>query len=163
MRIMPFMKRKKGVQFAGIGLDTGGGGGGSYVLPTATANRLGGVKVGTGLEVAEDGTLSTTGGGGGGGGSEIDYTATEKKAGYKFKGSDVYCKLYTVNQSAVINAGVTVATDLGLNDEVIDVLYTSDVGVVPYRVSATYGTVVFVNLGNTDIQLKDIVLFYIKH
>ena len=28
MRIMPFMKRKKGVQFAGIGLDTGGGGGG---------------------------------------------------------------------------------------------------------------------------------------
>lgn len=26
MRIMPFMKRKKGVQFAGVGLDTGGGG-----------------------------------------------------------------------------------------------------------------------------------------
>lgn len=26
MRIMPFMKRKKGVQFAGFGLDTGGGG-----------------------------------------------------------------------------------------------------------------------------------------
>lgn len=28
MRIMPFMKRKNGVQFAGVGLDTGGGGGG---------------------------------------------------------------------------------------------------------------------------------------
>ena len=29
MRILPFMKRKNGVQFAGIGVDTGGGGGGS--------------------------------------------------------------------------------------------------------------------------------------
>ena len=29
MRVMPFMKRKKGIQFAGVGLDTGGGGGGS--------------------------------------------------------------------------------------------------------------------------------------
>lgn len=29
MRVMPFMKRKKGVQFAGVGIDTGGGGGGS--------------------------------------------------------------------------------------------------------------------------------------
>ena len=28
MRIMPFMNRKNGVQFAGVGLDTGGGGGG---------------------------------------------------------------------------------------------------------------------------------------
>ena len=33
MRIMPFMKRKKGLQFAGIGLDTGGGGGGGSSLP----------------------------------------------------------------------------------------------------------------------------------
>jgi len=40
----------------------GGGGGGSYVLPTATANRLGGVKVGSGLTITNDGTLSTSGG-----------------------------------------------------------------------------------------------------
>ena len=159
MRIMPFMKRKKGVQFAGVGLDTGGGGN-PYVLPTATANRLGGVKVGSGLTVEEDGTLSASGGGGG---SEIDYTTTEKKAGYKFKGSDVYCKLYTVNQSVATSGSVTVASDLGMNDAVIDALYTSDMGVIPYRISATYGSVVFVNLGNTGIQLKDIVLFYIKH
>ena len=37
----------------------GGGGGGSYVLPTATANRLGGVKVGSGVTITNDGTLST--------------------------------------------------------------------------------------------------------
>ena len=39
------------------------GGGGGYVLPTATANRLGGVKVGSGLTVQDDGTLSAEGGG----------------------------------------------------------------------------------------------------
>ena len=39
----------------------GGGGGGGYVLPTATANRLGGIKVGSGLTVQNDGTLSASG------------------------------------------------------------------------------------------------------
>ena len=58
MRIMPFMKRKKGLQFAGIGLDTGGGGGS---LPIASAETLGGVKVGEGLSIDDEGTLSTSG------------------------------------------------------------------------------------------------------
>ena len=35
-----------------------GGGGGGYVLPPATPTTLGGVKVGKGLSVASDGTLS---------------------------------------------------------------------------------------------------------
>lgn len=39
-----------------------GGGGGGYTLPTATESRLGGIKVGSGLNVEEDGTLSTNGG-----------------------------------------------------------------------------------------------------
>lgn len=42
-------------------------GGTEYVLPRATASTLGGVKIGGGLDIAEDGTLSATGGGGGGG------------------------------------------------------------------------------------------------
>lgn len=46
--------------------DEGGGGGGTYVLPVATDTRLGGIKVGNGLTVQEDGTLSATGGGGSG-------------------------------------------------------------------------------------------------
>ena len=50
-----------------------GGGGGGYVLPTATANRLGGIKVGSGLSVDSGGTLSAEGGAGGGG----DYIVTE--------------------------------------------------------------------------------------
>lgn len=39
------------------------GGGGGYVLPTATADRLGGVKIGSGINVEEDGTISASGGG----------------------------------------------------------------------------------------------------
>jgi hypothetical protein len=39
----------------------------AYTLPPAKAGTLGGVKVGSGLAVAADGTLSATGGGGGGG------------------------------------------------------------------------------------------------
>ena len=42
----------------------GGGGGGSYVLPAATENTLGGVKVGSGITVQPDGTISAEGGSG---------------------------------------------------------------------------------------------------
>lgn len=41
-----------------MGQGSGGSGDGSYTLPTATAYRLGGVKVGDGLVVDHDGTLS---------------------------------------------------------------------------------------------------------
>ena len=50
------------VRFGGL-LDTGGGGGGSYTLPAATADTLCGIKVGPGLSVEADGTLSAMGGG----------------------------------------------------------------------------------------------------
>lgn len=59
MRIMPFMKRKKGIQFAGVGLDTGGGGS----LPIASENTLGGVKIGDGLSITPLGVLSALSGG----------------------------------------------------------------------------------------------------
>ena len=39
------------------------GSGSSYTLPAATSTRLGGIKVGAGLVVADDGTLSAPGGG----------------------------------------------------------------------------------------------------
>lgn len=65
MRLLPFLKPTKGVQIAGGGFPDSGGGGGSYTLPPATASTLGGVKVGSGLSVTSDGTLSTSGGGGG--------------------------------------------------------------------------------------------------
>lgn len=45
----------------GGGSSGGEGGGGSYTLPTATAFRLGGVKIGDGVKVQEDGTVSVDG------------------------------------------------------------------------------------------------------
>lgn len=45
--------------------DAIGGGGGGYTLPAATASRLGGVKIGSGVTVQPDGTISVSGGGGG--------------------------------------------------------------------------------------------------
>ena len=44
----------------------GEGGGGSYVLPVASSDTLGGVKVGSGLTIDSGGTLSVSGGTGGG-------------------------------------------------------------------------------------------------
>lgn len=43
---------------------SGGGGGGEYVLPKASATRLGGVKIGSGISIDADGKISATGGGG---------------------------------------------------------------------------------------------------
>lgn len=39
---------------------SGGGGGSTYVLPVATATRLGGVKIGKGISVAADGTITAS-------------------------------------------------------------------------------------------------------
>ena len=47
----------------GVIAQSGNGGGGGYVLPTATANRLGGIKVGENLTVEADGTLNAQAGG----------------------------------------------------------------------------------------------------
>lgn len=44
----------------------GGGGGGSYELPVATGTRLGGVKIGSGIDVTADGTISVASSGSGG-------------------------------------------------------------------------------------------------
>lgn len=81
MRAMPFMKRKKGVQFAGVGIDAGGGGGGSP-LPIASADMLGGVKIGDNLSITAEGVLSASGG-------EITISTNETKIGTLF-GSDLY-------------------------------------------------------------------------
>lgn len=51
-------------QLVGLYQTSSGGGGGSYTLPPATASTLGGIKVGSGLSITGDGTLSSSGGGG---------------------------------------------------------------------------------------------------
>lgn len=58
----PYIKETGERSTLGAELGSGGGGGGS--LPVATANTLGGVKIGSGINVTGDGTISTSGGGG---------------------------------------------------------------------------------------------------
>lgn len=67
---------------------SGGGGGGSYVLPIASADTLGGVKVGDNLSIDANGVLSARAGGG-----SDDYTNTEQKVGTWF-GANLYRKSY---------------------------------------------------------------------
>ena len=53
----------------------GGSGGGSYILPTASSTVKGGVIIGDGLSIDDDGVLRSTGGSGGGqlyGGAELE-------------------------------------------------------------------------------------------
>ena len=56
-----------------------GGGGGGYVLPPATAETLGGVKVGQNLTVEADGTLNATGGGGNGADTSLSNITNDGK------------------------------------------------------------------------------------
>lgn len=58
-----------------------GGGGGSYELPVATGTRLGGVKIGSGIDVTDDGTISvaSSGGGGEGGLTPGDMATLDKR------------------------------------------------------------------------------------
>lgn len=60
MRFLPFAKGKKGYQFAGGGVTSDSGG--SYELQPATASLLGGVKIGSGVNVTSDGTISVSSG-----------------------------------------------------------------------------------------------------
>lgn len=54
----PFRKKNGDV----VNIEDAMEGGEPYVLPTATSNRLGGVKIGTGISVNDDGTISASGG-----------------------------------------------------------------------------------------------------
>lgn len=63
--ITTLVKTQNGTELCLKVTDLGGGGGGGYVLPPATAETLGGVKVGQNLSVEADGTLNATGVGSG--------------------------------------------------------------------------------------------------
>ncbi len=83
MRILPFMKPKKGVTLAGVDYDDSGGG----PLPIATSEILGGVKIGSGVNVDSEGVISVptpTA-------PLFDFTTTEKLY-CKLNGENIYCR-----------------------------------------------------------------------
>lgn len=66
----------------------GGGGGGSYTLPIASDRVLGGVKVGNGLSIENDGKLNVNSSVS----SEVQYSTLEKKIGTWLDGTPLYEK-----------------------------------------------------------------------
>ena len=66
----------------------GGGGGGSYTLPIASNSVLGGVKVGNGLSIENDGTLNVNASVS----SEVQYSTVEKRIGTWVDGTPLFEK-----------------------------------------------------------------------
>ena len=66
----------------------GGGGGGSYTLPIASDSVLGGVKIGNGLSIENDGKLNVNATVS----SEVQYSTTEKRIGTWVDGTSLYEK-----------------------------------------------------------------------
>lgn len=96
-RFLPYKKAKKGIQIAGVDYDDSGG---SYTLPTASSEVLGGVKVGSGLSII-DGVLSTTGSGGGGSDESISYDEVE--VGTAPDGKKLYKKTVKISKMLSTN------------------------------------------------------------
>lgn len=79
----------------------------NYTLPTASAETLGGIKVGAGLQISEQGTLSATGGGTA---DSVDWENVQDKpttiAGYGITDAKINNKTITLGANTV-----TVPTD----------------------------------------------------
>ncbi len=89
---------------------TGGGGGGSYTLPIATASTLGGIRIGSGLAFeASTGIVSTTGGGGGSGYARSDSLVS---AGNVTVNGGLIANGQTYNQNTV---NIATGNAIGLN------------------------------------------------
>lgn len=69
-------------------------------VPKASASEIGGVKVGKGLSIENDGTLNVTGGGG----SVINYSTTEQLTGQTWiDGKPIYQKTIVLRQNGTDN------------------------------------------------------------
>lgn len=149
----PFRKSNGELTTIGKMIENAGGGGEPYELPPATANNLGGVKIGEGINVTSDGTISVTGGGGGG--------STLYRHDIIFKGTtdgavitiindsntaftDETLKTYFINKNLtdnnkfVMSSGIKVKTN-DTSDNITGLFYTS--GYNEFRVmTVTSGT-----------------------
>lgn len=94
--------------------DQKGSGGSSYVLPAATDETLGGIKVGDNLTVEEDGTLNAEDPY-----SPLDYSTEEQNTGVKWiDGKDIWFK--TVDTGALPNNTSKTVSMGVLNANIVD-------------------------------------------
>lgn len=121
------------------------GEGGSYTLPIASSDTLGGIKVGSNLTIEEDGTLNATGGGG-----TSDYDDLTDKPqinGVILSGNKTLANLgiepASVSVTGTLTAGqtgITLSNAAITTDSTIDI-YTDAYGVNPTGVTVANGSI----------------------
>jgi hypothetical protein len=128
------------------------GEGGEYVLPVATAAKLGGVKVGSNLSIDAGGVLSATGGG------AINYSTEEQRIGTWIDGKPLYQKTFveTTPSSANVDSEIiSLSSDVEFVHNIIGYVKTVSAS-VPINFSYAsndYVNVYYASSANT-IQIK---------
>lgn len=128
--------------------------GGGEDLAPATAETLGGVKVGNGLNVANDGTLSVAG---------VDYSTTEHLTGRKWiDNKDIYEMIITFENAITISSRAQKIVDAPSFETIIKAHY---LGEVP---SVTGAPVLYIQnndlyaASSNDFTTKYIIVDYTK-
>ena len=167
VRSMPYAEAEGKPQFAGMGSGGSSGGGSGYTLPVASSSTLGGVKVGTGLSITENGVLSATGGSGGGG---ITISTTETAIG-TYNGQTLYSKIVpcSVSTSLTANSWDMIGNYSGLGtirSAYLDRVYNSNNVTMPIMAFWNAGNEALsvCTFANAEVTANDskIVLFYTK-
>lgn len=140
-----------------------GGGGGGYVLPTATDERLGGIKVGSNLTVEEDGTLNAPA-------PTPPYTppaysTSEYDTGKKWiDGKTIYGKVLQLGSAITVDAN-SWSSDIDLvGDKIISVsvINSTDNNVFPVGGNITSNKLSILNPRGSAITVDTIIVEYTK-
>ena len=137
--------------------ENAGGGGLPYVLPIASAETLGGVKVGNNLTIDANGVLSAPP-------PVPSYSATEQATGQKWiDGKDIYFKTIVLEESTAVqaNSWLTIgelAAETVLNVDVIN----TDAYYFPFGGGINSGNLEIFNLRNAAMTITKIIVYYTK-
>ena len=135
---------------------TGGG-----TIPTATSETLGGVKIGEGVNVSEDGTISVPAY------TPPSYSTDEVATGSKWiDGKPIYMKTYSFDSKIWIETSLTVIADAPSNID--QLLFTS--GAIHRDLTSNNSYPILASIGNGKLrgqglirtELKMITIWYTK-
>lgn len=130
-----------------------GAGGGSATIPPATADTIGGVKIGEGINVTEDGTISTSTY------TPPAYSAEEVATGETWvDGKPIYCKGVNkaISQYGTVIEGVAHVVDVkGYFNDGRD----HSINMYDFQIQSNSGTVQFGSSANGTLHC---VIFYTK-
>lgn len=135
--------------------------GGSYVLPVASDETLGGVKIGEGLDIDENGVLSAS----------VtpytppDYSTSEVDTGMKWiDGKTIYRKVIVLAEAISINANTWTSGIDFTADKIIDVrtYYSVDNNLYPVGGNIANDKLLILNIRNSAITVDTIIVEYTK-